>query len=114
MNNMNHNSLDSFLQQVWIPHANKELFAPSALEILGFIDDSLEAFFLLPIPMHAVLLPEFMFALDKSLQQYILKAKASCGIYLLHTIHNPLHDQPFISYHHLQETVIHSSQSCQL
>ncbi|BAT72857.1 hypothetical protein VIGAN_01029900 [Vigna angularis var. angularis] len=73
--------LDRNLQEeVWIPGANKECFAPSALEILGIIDDSLEAFFVLPIiPMHAVLLPEFMFALDKSLQQYILKAKAGCG-----------------------------------
>ncbi|KAK7369909.1 hypothetical protein VNO80_11957 [Phaseolus coccineus] len=66
-------------EEVWIPRANKECFAPSALEILGIIDDSLEAFFLLPIPMHAVLLPELMFALDKSLQQYILKAKSGCG-----------------------------------
>ncbi|KAK7398981.1 hypothetical protein VNO78_10156 [Psophocarpus tetragonolobus] len=66
-------------EAVWIPHANKECFAQSALEILRMIDDSLKAFFLLPIPIHAVLLPELVFALDKSLQQYILKAKSGCG-----------------------------------
>ncbi|KAH1049456.1 hypothetical protein GYH30_020128 [Glycine max] len=66
-------------EEVWNPRANKECFAPSVLEILGIIDDSLEAFFLLPIPMHAALLPELMSALDKSLQQYILKAKSGCG-----------------------------------
>ncbi|RDX82122.1 hypothetical protein CR513_37132, partial [Mucuna pruriens] len=66
-------------EEVWNPRANKECFAPSALEILGIIDGSLEDFFLLPIPMHAVLLPELVSALDKSLQQYILKAKSGCG-----------------------------------
>ncbi|KAK7314422.1 hypothetical protein VNO77_32945 [Canavalia gladiata] len=66
-------------QEVWNPRANKEGFAPSAVEVLRIIDDTLEAFFLLPISMHAVLLPELMSGLDKSLQQYILKAKSSCG-----------------------------------
>nr|KYP39487.1 hypothetical protein KK1_039197 [Cajanus cajan] len=66
-------------QEVWNPRANKEGFAPSAVEVLRIIDDTLEAFFLLPIPMHADLLPELMAGLDKSLQQYILKAKSGCG-----------------------------------
>ncbi|XP_061371172.1 protein unc-13 homolog [Gastrolobium bilobum] len=72
--------VDTNLQQeVWNPHANRDCFAPSAVEALRIIDDSLEAFFLLPIPMHAVFLPELMSGLDKSLQQYILKAKSGCG-----------------------------------
>ncbi|XP_027344230.1 protein unc-13 homolog isoform X2 [Abrus precatorius] len=72
--------VDTNLQEeVWNPHANKVCFAPSAAEILRIIHDSLEAFFLLPIPMHVVLLPELMSGLDKSLQQYILKAKSGCG-----------------------------------
>ncbi|KAL2342558.1 hypothetical protein Fmac_003843 [Flemingia macrophylla] len=66
-------------EEVWNPHANKECFAPSALEILRIIDDSVGAFFQLPIPMHAVLIPELVSSLDKSLQQYVLKAKSSCG-----------------------------------
>ncbi|KAK7245439.1 hypothetical protein RIF29_40285 [Crotalaria pallida] len=66
-------------KEVWNPEANKEGFAPSAVEVLRIIDDTLEAFFLLPIPMHAVLLPELMSGLDKSLQRYILTAKSGCG-----------------------------------
>ncbi|XP_028207790.1 protein unc-13 homolog isoform X2 [Glycine soja] len=66
-------------QEVWNPGANKEGFASSAVEVLRMIDDTLEAFFLLPIPMHADLLPGLMSGLDKSLQQYILKAKSGCG-----------------------------------
>ncbi|KAG5087475.1 Protein unc-13 [Glycine soja] len=66
-------------QEVWNPGENKEGFAPSAVEVLRIIDDTLEAFFLLPIPMHADLLPELMSGLDKSLQQYILKATSGCG-----------------------------------
>jgi hypothetical protein len=34
--------------------------------------------------MHAVLLPELISGLDKSIQQYILKAKSGCGINSLH------------------------------
>ncbi|KAE9588173.1 hypothetical protein Lalb_Chr22g0352591 [Lupinus albus] len=72
--------IDRNLQkEQWNPQANKEGFAPSAVEVLRIIDDTLESFFLLPIPMHAVLLPEFMSGLDISLQQYILKAKSGCG-----------------------------------
>ncbi|KAK7319955.1 hypothetical protein RJT34_04684 [Clitoria ternatea] len=66
-------------EEVWNPNANKECFAPSVVEVLRIIDDSLEAFFLLPIPMHALLLPELVSCLDKSLQQYILMAKSGCG-----------------------------------
>ncbi|KAK2405539.1 protein unc-13 protein [Trifolium repens] len=72
--------VDRILQQeAWNPQANKEGFAPSAVQVLRFIDDTLEAFFLLPISMHAVLLPELISGLDKSIQQYILKAKSGCG-----------------------------------
>ncbi|KAB2618477.1 hypothetical protein D8674_014346 [Pyrus ussuriensis x Pyrus communis] len=66
-------------QEVWNPKANKERFAPSAVEVLRIIDDTLEAFFMLPIPMHSVLVPELMIGLDKCIQHYILKAKSGCG-----------------------------------
>ncbi|CAK9159942.1 unnamed protein product [Ilex paraguariensis] len=66
-------------QEVWNPRANKERFAPSAVEVLRIMDETLEAFFLLPIPMHPVLLPDLMSGLDKCLQNYILKAKSGCG-----------------------------------
>ncbi|XP_050124453.1 protein unc-13 homolog [Malus sylvestris] len=66
-------------QEVWNPKANKERFAPSAVEVLRIIDDTLETFFMLPIPMHSVLVPELMIGLDKCIQHYILKAKSGCG-----------------------------------
>ncbi|CAN1148086.1 Protein unc-13 homolog [Linum perenne] len=66
-------------QEVWNPRANKERFAPSAVEVLRTVDETLEAFFLLPIPMHSVLLPELVAGLDRCLQNYILKAKSGCS-----------------------------------
>ncbi|KAJ9548850.1 hypothetical protein OSB04_021393 [Centaurea solstitialis] len=66
-------------QEVWSPKANRQGFAPSAVEVLRTIDETLEAFFLLPIPMHPDLLPGLMSALDRCLQDYILKAKSGCG-----------------------------------
>lgn len=68
------------MMQVWNPRANKEQFAPSAVEVLRSVDETLEAFFLLPIPMHAVLLPDLVTGLDRCLQNYILKAKSGCGM----------------------------------
>ncbi|KAF5748552.1 hypothetical protein HS088_TW04G00508 [Tripterygium wilfordii] len=66
-------------QEVWNPRANKERFAPSAVEVLRTVDETLEAFFLLPIPMHPVLLPELLMGLDICLQNYISKTKSGCG-----------------------------------
>lgn len=66
-------------QEDWNPQANKGRFAPSAVEVLRIIGETLEAFFLLPIPMHPVLLPELIGGLDKCLQKYIIKAKSGCG-----------------------------------
>ncbi|KAJ0090433.1 hypothetical protein Patl1_13314 [Pistacia atlantica] len=65
--------------EVWNPRANKERFAPSAVEVLRIVEETLEAFFMLPIPSHLVLLLELLAGLDTCLQQYILKAKSGCG-----------------------------------
>ncbi|KAA8523156.1 hypothetical protein F0562_009579 [Nyssa sinensis] len=59
--------------------ANKQQFAPSAVEVLRIMDETLEAFFMLPIPMHPVLLSDLMSSLDRCLQHYVLKAKSGCG-----------------------------------
>lgn len=64
---------------MWNPKANRERFAPSAVEVLRTIDETLEAFFLLPIPMHPDLLPELMSSLDACLRDYILKAQSGTG-----------------------------------
>ncbi|XAR69295.1 hypothetical protein NMG60_11000828 [Bertholletia excelsa] len=66
-------------QEVWNPQANQEGFAPSAVEVLRIIDESLDAYFRLPIPMHPALLPDLMAGLDRCLQYYITKAKSGCG-----------------------------------
>ncbi|CAH9057054.1 unnamed protein product [Cuscuta epithymum] len=66
-------------QEIWNPLANKERLAPSGVEALRVIDETLEAFFLLPIPMHPALLPELLSGLDKCLQRYILNVESGCG-----------------------------------
>ncbi|XP_065848994.1 protein unc-13 homolog [Euphorbia lathyris] len=66
-------------KEVWNPKANKEQFAPSAVEVLRFVDETLDAFFLLPISMHSVLLPDLITGLDRCLQSYISKTKSGCG-----------------------------------
>lgn len=43
------------------------------------LDETLDAFFRLPIPMHPALLPDLMAGLDRCLQYYITKAKSGCG-----------------------------------
>lgn len=43
------------------------------------MDETLSAFFELPIPMHQDLVPDLVNGLDKNLQHYIFKAKSSCG-----------------------------------
>ncbi|KAL0394099.1 UNVERIFIED_CONTAM: protein unc-13 [Sesamum latifolium] len=66
-------------QEVWNPRANQEGCAPSAVEVLRTVDETLEAFFLLPIPMHPALLPDLVIGLDRCLQYYVTKAKSGCG-----------------------------------
>ncbi|GER28811.1 hypothetical protein STAS_04633 [Striga asiatica] len=63
----------------WNPEVNKGRFAASAVEVLRILNETLEAFFLLPIPMHPVLLPELMGGLDTCLKNYITKAISGCG-----------------------------------
>ncbi|XP_073129435.1 protein unc-13 homolog isoform X2 [Henckelia pumila] len=67
-------------QEIWNPRANQEGCAPSAVEVLRIVDETLDAFFQLPIPMHPALLPDLMTGLDKCLQYYVTKAKSGCGL----------------------------------
>ncbi|WOL11100.1 hypothetical protein Cni_G19861 [Canna indica] len=66
-------------QENWSPGANRENCAPSATEVLRIINETLDAYFQLPIPMHPALLPDLLIELDKSLQHYALKVKSGCG-----------------------------------
>ncbi|KAI3443733.1 hypothetical protein Pfo_000398 [Paulownia fortunei] len=73
--------VDRSLQpEEWNPEVNGGHFAPSAVEVLRIIDETLEAFFLLAVPMHPVLLPELMAGLNKCLQNYIIKAISGCEL----------------------------------
>ncbi|XP_062200089.1 protein unc-13 homolog [Phragmites australis] len=65
-------------QETWNPGANRENFAPSSVEMLRVIGETLDAFFELPIPMHPALLPDLTAGLDRSLQLYVSKAKSGC------------------------------------
>lgn len=69
----------NLLQESWNPRANKESFAGSAVEILRIVDETIDAFFQLPIPMHPALLPDLITGLDRSLVHYVSKAKSGCG-----------------------------------
>lgn len=66
-------------QEVWNPRASQEGLAPSAIEVLRVIDEILDAFFQLPIPMHPELLPDLVAGLDRCLQYYLSKAKSGSG-----------------------------------
>lgn len=69
--------------QAWNPKLNKLGIAPSSVDVLRMVDETLEAFFLLPILLHTVLLPELTSGLDKCMQHYVSKAKSSCGMQIL-------------------------------
>lgn len=66
-------------QEVWSPRENKENISSSAVEVLRMVNETLDAYFQLPIMMHAALLPDLMIGLDRSIQQYISKAVSGCG-----------------------------------
>ncbi|KAJ0971438.1 hypothetical protein J5N97_019397 [Dioscorea zingiberensis] len=66
-------------QEIWNPRANKEKCASSAVEALRIVDETLDAYFQLPILMHSAFLPDLVNGLDKSLQYYVLKTKHGCG-----------------------------------
>ncbi|MBA0784002.1 hypothetical protein Gotri_001630, partial [Gossypium trilobum] len=65
--------------RVWSQQASQEGHAPSAVKILRIIDETLDAFFQLPIPTHPTLLPDLIVGLDKCLQYYVIKTKSGCG-----------------------------------
>nr|GLL17077.1 uncharacterized protein LOC109190978 [Ipomoea trifida]GMC51231.1 protein unc-13 homolog [Ipomoea batatas] len=69
----------SLQQEVWNPRANEEGYAPSAIDLLRVLDETMDAFFQLPIPMHPALLPDLMAGLDRCLQYYVTKTKSGCG-----------------------------------
>ncbi|KAL1804856.1 hypothetical protein ACET3Z_027924 [Daucus carota] len=73
-------SVDRNLQQeTWNLHSNKDQIASSAAAILRTANETLEGFFMLPIPQHSASLSDLINGLDRCFQQYILTAKFGCG-----------------------------------
>lgn len=66
-------------QEVWSPTANKECYAPSAVEVLRIVEETLDAFFDLPVSQHSDLLPDLVGGLDRTLQRYVFQTKSGCG-----------------------------------
>lgn len=66
-------------QEAWSPVANKEKYAPSAVEILRIVEETLDAFFELPLSQHSDLLPDLVAGFDRALQRYISQVKSGCG-----------------------------------
>jgi hypothetical protein len=78
---ISHQLILQFFIQTWSPGANRENFAPSSVEMLRAIGETLDAFFELPIPMHLAVLPDLTVGLDRTLQLYASKVKSGCGKY---------------------------------
>ncbi|CAN6441196.1 unnamed protein product [Victoria cruziana] len=69
----------SLQQETWNPREKMEKFSPSLVEVIHTMDETIEAFFHLPLPMHQDLIPLLVSGLDQGLQQYVYKAKLGCG-----------------------------------
>lgn len=66
--------------QTWNPKDNnRDSFAPSSVEMLHIIEETLDAFFRLSIPIHATLFADLTAGLDKCLHYYVSKVKTGCG-----------------------------------
>lgn len=79
--------------QTWNPKENScDSFAPSSVEMLHIIEETLDAFFHFSIPMCSTLFADLAAGLDKCLHYYVSRVKSGCGKYTLRTVleHNNL------------------------
>lgn len=66
-------------QEKWSPGSNKDNYAPSAVEVLRIVEESLDTFFAMPSEQYPDLLQELVAGLDKGLQRYVTQTVNSCG-----------------------------------
>lgn len=66
-------------QEDWNPEAIKEHYAPSIVEVFRIIEETLDAFFELPVAELSTILQDFILGLDKVLHRYVAGTKAGCG-----------------------------------
>ncbi|KAJ1268127.1 hypothetical protein BS78_07G113100 [Paspalum vaginatum] len=67
-------------QETWNPKDNdRDSFAPSSVQMLHIIEETIDKFFELPITLHCTLLPDLTAGLDRCVQYYVSKVKSGCG-----------------------------------
>ncbi|OQU80385.1 hypothetical protein SORBI_3007G119500 [Sorghum bicolor] len=67
-------------QETWNPKDNnRDSFAPSSVEMLHIIEETLDALFRLSVPINSTLFSDLTAGLDKCLHYYISKVKTGCG-----------------------------------
>ncbi|CAA7410096.1 unnamed protein product [Spirodela intermedia] len=71
-------ALSEWVTRTLQKEGNKENLAP-AVDLLRPVEETIDAFFQLPIPMHYALLPELLTGLDRSVQLCISSTKAGRG-----------------------------------
>lgn len=57
----------------------KERYAPSALELLRIVDETLEGYFALPVSQFPDLLQDLVNGIDGALKEYATQAIGNCG-----------------------------------
>ncbi|KAF8701890.1 hypothetical protein HU200_033217 [Digitaria exilis] len=69
----------------WNPKDNSsDSFAPSSVEMLHIIEETLDAFFHFSIPMCSTLFADLEAGLDKCLHHYVSRVKSGCGTWSTH------------------------------
>eukprot|EP00249_Psilotum_nudum_P016936 c26066_g2_i1 orf=115-3015(-) len=63
----------------WNPQALREHYAPSVVEVFRIVEETLDAFFALPIAEHLTLLQDLVTGIDRALHRYVSQATAGCG-----------------------------------
>lgn len=66
-------------QEDWNPGALKDHYAPSIVEVFRMVEETLDAFFALPMADPSTLLQDLLHGLDRVLQRYVVETKAGCG-----------------------------------
>lgn len=66
-------------QEKWTPGSNSENYAPSGVEVLRFMEESLDAYFAMPAEQYPDLLEQLVAGLDSALQRYVTQTVNPCG-----------------------------------
>jgi len=86
--------------QRWEPDALREHYAPSAVEVLRIADETLDAFFALPVSQFPEVLQDLVTGLDEALQSYASQIIAPCGgYYCITALDLEQWDSAYQSYH---------------